>query len=197
MPGDGDADSPEGVGDGEGEGSTPPIGHSALLEFAALAKADSPLQADCITEELESIVAEIARSGLTTTYPWDALSHLLARKMERVLEDFWRDSPDVKLQDGESFEQTTIKPLMASILEPSREGAPFTVQRLCELLVEPRRIYKSTRRFLYALQRALVISATEEAIANRTPLDLSSLATGLKRKLPDDLANGYVPEEPE
>merc|ERR1712060_208905 len=103
-----------------------------------------------------------------------------------------------QVQDGESFEHSTIKPLMASILEPHREGPPFTVQRLCELLAEPRRIYKSTKRYLYAIQRALVVTITEEALASRVPLTLESTAiggaqAGLKRKLPDELANGIVP----
>lgn len=185
---------------GEGENGTLQSATSALLEFAAgAAKADDASGPQHISEELEGIVLDIARGGAATSYPWDALCHLLARKMERVLQEFWKDSPDVKMQDGETFEQSIIKPLMASILEPHRGGPPFTVQRLCELLVEPRRIYKSTRRFLYALQRALVVIATEDSLANMIPLDVNShiVSGGLKRKLPDDLSNGVVSEATE
>lgn len=146
------------------EGS-PQIAHSGLLEFAAAAKAGNLLSPDTeFTEELDGIIREVAETGITNGYPWDALRQLLARKVEVVLGDFWRDVPDVQLQEGESFEGIVIEPLRLSLLEPRREGAPFTVQRLCELLVEPRLVYKSTRKFLYAVQRAILVSSTEEAV---------------------------------
>merc|ERR1719356_222533 len=87
--------------------------------------------------------------------------------VEVVLADFFRDSPDVEVAEGESFEHAIVEPLTRSLLEPRREGAPFTVQRMCELLAEPRQVYKSTRRYLYALQRSVLITATEEVLAQQ------------------------------
>jgi len=148
-----------------GEGASQRCAHSGLLEFAAAAEAGALPSSDTkLTEELEGIIREVAETGVTNGYPWDALRQLLARKVEIVLGDFWRDAPDVQLQEGESFEGIAVEPLRRSLCEPRREGAPFTVQRLCELLVEPR-VYKSTRKYLYAVQRAVVVSSTEEAVA--------------------------------
>ncbi|CAE7491492.1 PPP4R2r [Symbiodinium natans] len=87
--------------------------------------------------------------------------------MEKVLSEFWRDVPDLTLREGENFQQSAVEPLTQSLLEPRREGAPWTTQRLCELLAQPRASYKSTRKFMYALQRAILITTTEEALAPR------------------------------
>lgn len=35
---------------------------------------------------------------------------------------------------------------------------PFTIQRLCELLVEPRRMYNSTKRFMNAVFKMVTVS---------------------------------------
>mmetsp|Transcript_38173 Transcript_38173/g.105224 ORF Transcript_38173/g.105224 Transcript_38173/m.105224 type:complete len:237 (-) Transcript_38173:185-895(-) len=161
-----------------GEGDTPRSAHDGLVQFAAAAKAAiaggnagglPELSAGNvpIPEDLESLICDVAKTGSVNSYPWDALRLLLARKVELVLGEFWRDAPDVEVQEGESFERAAVEPLMRSLLEPRREGPPFTVQRICELLSEPRLVYKSTRRYLYALQRAVLVTATEEVLAQQ------------------------------
>mmetsp|Transcript_101212 Transcript_101212/g.179758 ORF Transcript_101212/g.179758 Transcript_101212/m.179758 type:complete len:249 (+) Transcript_101212:30-776(+) len=146
-------------------------GHAALLEFASTAEKAGALPATeiAITEELEGIIRGVAHTGVAKSYPWDALRLLLARKVEHVLSDFWRDAPDLNLREGETFQQSAVEPLTQCVLDPRREGAPWTTQRLCELLAEPRSTYKSTRKYLYALQRAVLIQSTEEALVPCVP----------------------------
>lgn len=129
-----------------------------------------------LTGELEAIIRDVARTGATTAYPWGSLRLLLARKLELVLADFWREVPDLQLSDGESFERAAVEPLTQSLLEPRREAPPFTTQRLCELLAEPRVTYKSTRRYLYALQRSVVITLPESEVAKATTVAVSATA---------------------
>mmetsp|Transcript_52542 Transcript_52542/g.168451 ORF Transcript_52542/g.168451 Transcript_52542/m.168451 type:complete len:194 (+) Transcript_52542:52-633(+) len=184
------------------EGGTPRSAHTVLLEFAAAAKAGALPSPDQITEDLESIIREVAQTGVVNGYSWDALRLLLARKLEHVLNDFWREVPDVQVQEGETFERAAVEPLTRSLLEPRREGAPFTVQRLCELLTEPRLLYKSTRKYLYAVQRAVLVTMTEEALAQQAPeaeataggTSNGGMVAGRKRKLPPELSNGVVSE---
>lgn len=200
-----------------GEGGTPRSAHAVLLEFAAaaqaaassgsaagaengavpnggaIAEAGAPPHCPAVTEELEAIIRDVAQSGSVNGYAWDSLRWLLARKVEHVLGEFWRDSPDVAVQEGESFERTAVEPLTRSLLEPRREGAPFTAQRLCELLAEPRLLYKSTRKYLYALQRAVLVTMTEEALA-QVPLASALPAEGLGVPVPpaDAAAAGHA-----
>mmetsp|Transcript_147163 Transcript_147163/g.256885 ORF Transcript_147163/g.256885 Transcript_147163/m.256885 type:complete len:213 (+) Transcript_147163:46-684(+) len=185
---------------------------SVLLEFASAAKSGVPGSIP-IPEELEGVIRDVAHSGAAGNYPWEALRLLLARKMELVLHDFWNDSQDVGVTEGQTFSGVVVEPLTKSLLEPSRDCPPFTLQRICELLVEPRRMYKSTRKFFYALERTLSVTMSEEevtetywgctgATANETA-DAASASAELaaaasrKRKLPPELANGVVSEHPE
>lgn len=164
-----------------GESGTQRSAHAVLVEFAAAAQAAAQAAASqgagtspeagaaahspAVTEELEGIIRDVAQTGSVNGYPWDSLRWLLARKVEHVLGEFWREVPDVQVQEGESFERMAVEPLTRSLLEPRREGPPFTAQRICELLAEPRLIYKSTRKFLFALQRAILVTMTEEALS--------------------------------
>eukprot|EP00442_Polarella_glacialis_P005100 CAMPEP_0115110236 /NCGR_PEP_ID=MMETSP0227-20121206/39255_1 /TAXON_ID=89957 /ORGANISM="Polarella glacialis, Strain CCMP 1383" /LENGTH=296 /DNA_ID=CAMNT_0002509235 /DNA_START=47 /DNA_END=937 /DNA_ORIENTATION=- len=150
---------------GATEGGHSSGAHAALLKFAAASNKAGALPDESITDELEGIIRDVAQTGAATVYPWDALRLLLASKVEHVLSDFWKDAPDVQLREGESFQHIAVEPLTRSLLEPRREGAPWTTQRLCELLAEPRSSYKSTRKYVYALQRAVLITTTEEAVA--------------------------------
>ncbi|CAJ1346745.1 unnamed protein product [Effrenium voratum] len=140
--------------------------HKALLQFASSAKVGT-LSEEALSEELEGIIRSLADNGAAACYPWDALRILLVTKLEKVLADFWHEAPDLKLREGETFD-AAVEPLKRSLLEPRREGAPWTTQRLCELLAEPRSGYKSTRKYMYALQRAILITTTEEALAPRS-----------------------------
>lgn len=203
---------------GNGTGSAPsgaPQNAVALLgslqEFAAAAKAgahpggrDQPL-----AEELETILREVARTGATVGYPWDAFRKLLARKVELVLGEMWREKPDLQIQEGDNFERSVVEPITRSLLEPRRDGAPFTVQRLCELLIEPRLFYMSTKKYVYAVQRIVLVTSTEEAITDAPSSNYCTItapatmvgglgAPGVpesrKRKLPQELSNGVVAE---
>jgi len=142
--------------------------------------------------------------GFSFDYPWDALRWLLARKVEEVLLELWMETPDLDLdQENETFENSAVEPLTRSLLEPRREGPPFTIQRLCELLIDPH-VYKSTRKYLFALQRAIVVTMTEESImppSNGAPAAMAPVVGDVggapalkKRKLPPELANGVVSE---
>jgi len=176
-----------------GEAGAQRNAHLVLLEFAAAAESGAVPSPEPLTEELESIICHVAKTGAASGYPWDALRLLLARKLEHVLCDFWRDAPDVQLLEGQSFEVAAVEPLSRSLLEPRREGAPFTAQRLCELLSEPRLIYKSTRKYLYALQRAILVTVTEEALVQRSPARMA-LAIDARSEVDHAATSGQVAE---
>ncbi|CAL1130476.1 unnamed protein product [Cladocopium goreaui] len=115
--------------DGEGAAAK---GHAALLKFVFQQilntcpvphrKAAGTLSEEVtLSEELEGIIRGLAENGAAACYPWDALRILLAAKLEKVLADFWREAPDLKLREGETF-GAAVEPLTRSLLEPRREG---------------------------------------------------------------------------
>jgi len=201
-----------------GGGSTPrSVRLAALAAFAKAVQEGQPGPA-ILPGELESIVHEVALSGDLPGYPWEDLRVLIAQKMDLVLRSFFDEVQDVQVKADANFADAFIRPLTQSLMKPLRDGAPFTVQRLCELLVEPRKQYKSTRKYLYALQRLITVQLSEDEVreaanafivganlsaANVPPPTGASLpgvgapvvateAVGQKRKLPEELQNGTV-----
>ncbi len=68
-----------------------------------------------------------------------------------------------------------LKRLLALLMD--FPNAPFTVQRLCELLVDPHRIYaSSTRKLTSALEKLLTVSSRDLARSRAISRDLPLIA---------------------
>ncbi|CEL91801.1 unnamed protein product [Vitrella brassicaformis CCMP3155] len=159
-----------------------------------------------IPEDLEAVIRQIANNGVIR-YPWELLKHVLAAKIRQVLMEYHTKKPDVKLHQGESF--TSHVDAIVKALQDFT-GPPFTIQRLCELLSDPRKSYTSTKKLTYAFERMLkVISIIPTAVpdgvsvavprknepggAARDEYDEVSRA-GRKRKAPDQ-SPGFNPDD--
>merc|ERR1712032_1632098 len=82
---------------------------------------------------------------------------LIAAKIQQVCTEYYEVTKDVDVT-GESYD-TILKRLMTLLEE--FPNAPFTAQRLCELLLDPHRIYTtSTRKLMNALEKLLTVSST-------------------------------------
>ena len=109
--------------------STPPFFLSYLSAFAEGKK---------WTPELDSVLGEVGSTG-SSQLEWAALKPLLAAKLEAVCAEYY-----VSVQDLQEPYEEVLKRLLALLAE--FPNAPFTVQRLCELLLDPHRIYASSTR---------------------------------------------------
>jgi len=101
-------------------------------------------------EILDEILKGVAATGSTADYEWSSLKKLLQSRLEKVMEDFIQSSttpPDV---DGETYEVrfNRVKTLLSEL-----PRAPFTVQRMCELLTEPKRTYRIASKFFDAFSK--------------------------------------------
>ena len=56
----------------------------------------------------------------------------------------------------DSFEQNLE--ILITLLSGFREKPPFTLQRICELVVTGKDVYKQTHHFMFALEKCLNIS---------------------------------------
>jgi serine/threonine-protein phosphatase 4 regulatory subunit 2 len=214
--------APTATGSGNGAeslcGSIPRSAWAAALASFAQSMQDGRPGRVPLPEDIELVIRDVASNGDISAYPWEDLRVALARKLELVLVEFWEDVKDVQLKADVTFTNAYIRPLTSSLMKPVRDGAPFTVQRLCELLSEPHKQYRSTRKYLYAVQRMLLIQLTEEEVVeasngfiagahlaaaavppaapNDPRLVEAMEVVGQKRKLPPELQNGTVEIEP-
>ena len=83
-------------------------------------------------------------------YPWSAVKKLIGVQLKNVVEAYRSTSEKPPDLDGESFEERYSR---ASKFIDDFPWAPFTLQRMCELLVEPRRYYSNLEKFFLAFTK--------------------------------------------
>ena len=100
---------------------------------------------------LDEVLRDTARTS-TVRLPWDLLKPLLCFRLEKVVKEAFMGA-------RESMEDT-CKDLLTHL--DRFNGPPFTIQRLCELILEPNRHYKSRKVFVRAVEKNLLVVSTVE-----------------------------------
>merc|ERR1719232_642734 len=83
-------------------------------------------------------------------------------KLEIIIREFNESCPEghlPKMPNVDVFKFGEMKERIMEQLE-SYTGTPFTVQRLCELLVQPKRHYKRTDKFMRGLEKIMLVVST-------------------------------------
>ena len=111
-----------------------------------------------ISAQQDAALQEIATSG-ESKYDWATLKPLLASKIEQASREYYETNKDIdESKNGDTFDGVLKRTL--SLLD-AFPNAPFTLQRLCELLVDPRKPYcTSTRKLMSAIEKLLSVSST-------------------------------------
>ena len=101
--------------------------------------------AECIPESLEEYLSYVAKTG-NSVFPWTKVKPLLRRKLEKIILEFSESCPADSLPKQPNVEGFRFGEMRERILEQLEgyTGTPFTMQRLCELVTQPRRHYKRT-----------------------------------------------------
>jgi len=132
---------------------------AALKDFADGDKGE-------IGEILEDIIGDVARTG-QYIHPWNYLKHLYSNKIDKVTSDFLGANPPLD-QDGANNDELTsqleeFRKSLISMFDKFR-CAPFTIQRISELLVNPNKHYKSSAKFLRGLEKNILVVSTVESV---------------------------------
>ncbi|XP_050030920.1 uncharacterized protein PPP4R2r isoform X1 [Dermacentor andersoni] len=116
-----------------------------------------------IPSVLDEYLCHIAKTG-DTLFPWHKLKPLLCRKLELVMNEFHKVSPTDDLPALPNVEVFKYEEMKEKVLEAVNcfNSAPFTIQRLCELVVDPRKHYKRTDKFMRGLEKNVLVVSTIE-----------------------------------
>ncbi|CAB1329827.1 unnamed protein product [Coregonus sp. 'balchen'] len=140
---------------------------------------------------LDKFLCHVAKTG-ETMISWSQFKSYFLFKLEKVMDDFRASTPDQRGPANPNVEYIPFEEMKERILKivEGYNGIPFTIQRLCELLTEPKRNYTGTDKFLRGVEKnVMVVSCvypTSENVngpgtprpLNRPKLSLStSLAT--------------------
>jgi hypothetical protein len=108
-----------------------------------------------LSEEVKSIIVSISKTGLTC-FAWDQLKSLLGYVLNQVISEIVEE--ERKKRGGDTTELETRQTQLLSALQ-SFHGPPFTLQRLCELLLNPK-LYGNPTKFLNAIEKMFAVSGT-------------------------------------
>ncbi|KAG9448156.1 hypothetical protein H6P81_014284 [Aristolochia fimbriata] len=114
-------------------------------------------------EEIRSILEVIAATG-KFWHDWNILKGLLSYRLKQVLADYPESEkkPDVGPQSsslsGETYPE--LEKRLDEALLSFEDGPPFTLQRLCEILLTPKAIYTNLSKLALALEKNLLVTTT-------------------------------------
>ncbi|KAJ1641131.1 PPP4R2-domain-containing protein [Pavlovales sp. CCMP2436] len=105
----------------------------------------------------EAALAQTSATG-QPALPWPLLKQIVALRLRKVLGEYYERSKDC----DNPTRQTEFGEWRDRILEllGSFQRAPFTLQRLCELLLNPQQVYRSTRKLMSAVEKLLMVTTT-------------------------------------
>ncbi|KAH9310217.1 hypothetical protein KI387_038128, partial [Taxus chinensis] len=115
------------------------------------------------TEELRGILEVIARTG-KYWHNWTMLKSLLSFRLKQILTEYHESLMAVdagareKLLEGETYPELVTR--LEEALDSFVEGPPFTLQRLCEILLNPQSIYPNISKASLALEKILLVTST-------------------------------------
>lgn len=107
---------------------------------------------------LEQFVCHVAKTG-KPTIPWSQFKPYFMFKLEKVMDDFHASAPEQRQQNNPNMDFVPFEEMKKRILNivDSYIGIPFTIQRLCELLVDPKRNYTGIEKFLMGLEKNVMV----------------------------------------
>lgn len=174
-----------------------PVSSDELPGSAALSSFCNQDDANRIySKELADIVEVVAAFG-KFWHDWSQLRVLLAFRLVQVLDKYYQAhtsvvGPPKPLITGESFPE--LRNRLTQSLDAFTEGPPFTLQRLCEILLDPEAFYPTLDKVALAFEKLLLVTSTVHICQDSYPSSLPPLKL-LNSKSPRVkviLEDGYV-----
>lgn len=123
-----------------------------------------------IPQELNDYLAYVARTG-DPVYQWSLVKSLFKEKLLNVITEFYETTPSIEIPPYPNVDPFNYDIMKNSLTErlDSFTSAPFTVQRLCELLTYPRKQYNRVDKFMRAIEKNILVVSTREPGIQRQP----------------------------
>lgn len=142
-----------------------------------------------IPRELDEYLGYVAKTG-DPVYQWSLIKCLFREKLLNVITDFYESTPTIDLPPSPNVDPFNYERMKASLLErlDSFNSAPFTVQRICELLTNPRKEYNRADKFMRAIEKNILVVSTREPGPGRR-LECDNQIDAVLNGIPDTKLN--------
>ncbi|XP_055307157.1 serine/threonine-protein phosphatase 4 regulatory subunit 2 [Sitodiplosis mosellana] len=115
-----------------------------------------------IPAELEEYINYVAKTG-DTVYRWPTVQYLFREKLRNVIKEFHDTTASIEdlpqCPNVDQFNYESMKTLLFERFD-NFQAAPFTIQRLCELLTDPKKHYSRLDKFMRALEKNILVVST-------------------------------------
>ncbi|XP_068247544.1 serine/threonine-protein phosphatase 4 regulatory subunit 2 [Palaemon carinicauda] len=131
---------------------------------------------------LEEYIQHVAKTG-DPLFPWHRIRYFMRFMLATVMNDFYENCGGEDVGECGNVPAFSYVPTREKILHhfDTFSGAPFTIQRLCEIMIDPTRHYKRTDKFLRGLEKnVLVVSTVEPGRQRRCEDPQQTLLNGLQ-----------------
>uniref|UniRef100_A0A8C5W6F0 Serine/threonine-protein phosphatase 4 regulatory subunit 2 n=1 Tax=Microcebus murinus TaxID=30608 RepID=A0A8C5W6F0_MICMU len=107
---------------------------------------------------LDQILCHVAKTE-ETMIQWSQFKGYFIFKLEKVMDDFRTSAPEPRGPPSPNVEYIPFGEMKERILKivTAFKGIPLTIQRLCELLADPRRNYTGTDRLLRGVEKHVTV----------------------------------------
>jgi len=130
-----------------------------------------------LPEDLENLFKHIARTG-DTLVAWDKLKKAFILKLKLVVDEFNSTNPYIAGKINANCENEQFLEMRDSLITLANgfDHPPFTFQRVCELIINPKKNYTKCEKYMRALEKNLrVVTAW-----SYTPRRVSNTSTELQ-----------------
>lgn len=125
-----------------------------------------------IPAELEEYLRFVAKTG-DPVYQWSLVKPLYVQKLNNVISEFFDSQPMApEIPPSPNVEPWNYERMKTMLLERLETfmGAPFTIQRISELLVSPRSEYNRIDKYMRAVEKNVLVVSTRDSLS-RSQLD--------------------------
>ncbi|KGN53631.1 serine/threonine-protein phosphatase 4 regulatory subunit 2 [Cucumis sativus] len=150
-------------------------------------------------EEVRSTLEAIASTG-KFWYDWEKLKSMLSFQLKQVLSEYPEAKASSEQQStlGETFSELVKR--LDEALHSFVEGPPFTLQRICEILLDACTIYPNLSKLALALEKNLLVTSTlavssdlHVPSSNPKPNESDESEKAEEQKLSNAVENGIEP----
>ncbi|KAJ8881889.1 hypothetical protein PR048_018375 [Dryococelus australis] len=133
------------------------------------------LKPNDIPSELNDYLGHVAKTG-DPVFQWSVVKYLFRDKLSKTITEFYESCPALDLPPCPNVDAFNYEVLKNSLLErlDSFSSAPFTVQRICELLINPRKEYSRVDKYMRAIEKNILVVSTKEPGIPKRPEGIQS-----------------------
>ncbi|XP_029637310.1 serine/threonine-protein phosphatase 4 regulatory subunit 2 [Octopus sinensis] len=129
---------------------------------------------------LDQYLLQVAKTG-ETLFPWPRLKPLFVKKLDSVMQQFNEEYPADHLLMSPNVKNVKFEEMRNRIINAVNRfhGAPFTIQRLCELITEPTRHYKRSDKFLRGIEKNIMVVSTVDPYGRKVVCESRNIVNGI------------------